>query len=86
MMKMKKRIVAVVLCGVLASAQMAAPVQAASKVYVTGSRTQSGKVYGVKYHKRKSCRSLKRSKHNIIKISLKSAKKQGYKKCKICWR
>ena len=74
MMKMKKRIVAVVLCGVLASAQMAAPVQAASKVY------------GVKYHKRKSCRSLKRSKHNIIKISLKSAKKQGYKKCKICWR
>ena len=46
------------------------------KVYVT--RT------GKKYHSRKSCRGLNRAK-KIYKTTLKKAKKQGLKKCKICY-
>ncbi len=46
------------------------------KVYVA---TKSGK----KYHVRKTCRTLRRSK-SIKKMKLSKAKKLGYKKCKVC--
>lgn len=82
----RKSITALVLCGAIITTQVSVPAEAASKVYVTGSNTQTGKVYGTKYHKTKKCRSLKRNKKNIVKISVKKAKKNGYKKCKLCWR
>ena len=83
---LKKHIVTIILCGAIMTTHVSVPAEAASKVYITGSHTQTGKVYGTKYHKTKKCRSLKRSKKNIVKISVKKAKKKGYKKCKLCWR
>lgn len=84
--KLRKSVIALVLGTALITTQVSVPAEAASKVYITGSNTQTGEVYGTKYHKTKKCRSLKRSKKNIIKISVKKAKKKGYKKCKLCWR
>lgn len=59
---LKKHIVAIILCGAIMTTHVSVPAEAASKVYITGSHTQTGKVYGTKYHKTKKCRSLKRSK------------------------
>ena len=56
-------------------------------VIVKKKTTKSATVYvtstGKKYHSRKSCPTLSRSK-NISAISLSTAKSQGYGPCKVC--
>ena len=49
--------------------------QAGSKVYYAD--------YSEKYHVKKSCRTLERSKH-IYKVSKTKAKSMGLKACKVC--
>lgn len=39
---------------------------------------------GTKYHCTQSCRGLSRA-NSVVKITKKSAKEQGYTKCKICY-
>lgn len=53
-------------------------VQAKTKyVYIT----TSGK--GKRYHKKRSCRTLRRSR--VVRTSKKNAKRCGYSKCKVCY-
>ncbi|WEV37170.1 hypothetical protein [Lactobacillus sp. ESL0677] len=42
-------------------------------------------MHGKKYHSSRNCRTLKRSRGHIKKISLSRAKKLGYTPCKVCY-
>ncbi len=76
----KQRIGTILLAGLLAvSGSVATPqvaVAASAKVYVA---PDSGK----KYHSSKDCRGLSNA-NEIVKMTKKKAKDQGYTKCKIC--
>ena len=57
---------------------------------ITAAQAKSAKVIiaptsGKKYHKKKTCRGLRKARYTK-KISKSKAKKLGYKKCKICYR
>lgn len=66
------------------------PVEDSAPAAVTPAFARSAKVYiaphsGKKYHRYRNCRGLRRAR-SVKKVSVKTAKRQHYKKCKICWR
>jgi hypothetical protein len=82
MKTVKNKILVMFLCIMMATTTVSTvePVTIQAKttyVYIT----KSGR--GKKYHAYKNCRTLRRSK--VGKIKLKSAKKQGLTKCKVCY-
>ena len=81
MPNLRNQFVAVTLAVVMAfSGSVATPqvaYAASKKVYVAPES-------GTKYHCKKECRGLKNA-NEIVRMSKKKAKEQGYKKCKICY-
>lgn len=63
--------------------------QTVSQPGIEQAYAKSRKVYiapysGSKYHSTKHCRGLRRAR-SVKKISVKTAKRQGYSKCRLCW-